>query len=85
MTSKPSKWEQLLTKAKPSAVDISNRQEFVNDKDLKTIIKTHIGAKSCNKDIERKELLEIAFRLNLISQYQKDQIDPPKKGKANKN
>lgn len=84
MTSKPSKWEQLLIKAKPSSIDISTNQEFINDKDLKNKIKTHIGAKTCSKDIERKELLEIAFKLNLISQYQKDQLDPPKKGKTNK-
>ena len=84
MTSKSSKWEQLLMKARPSSIDISNNQEFINDKDLKNKIKSHIGAKTCSKDIERKELLEIAFRLNLISQYQKDQLDPPKKGKTRK-
>ena len=84
MTSKPSKWEQLLSKARPSTIDVSANQEFINDKDLKSKIKAHIGAKTCSKDIERKELLEIAFKLNLISQYQKDQLDPPKKGKSNK-
>lgn len=65
-------WDILVENALPKTVPTQDTQCIgcVDDKTLKSMIKAHIGAKSCPTTIKREELLKTAVNLGLLSDEQ---------------
>ena len=70
-------WDVKLEKLKPASEPVLPNHGFINDKELRKILKQYIKL-NVPKELERPKLLDIAFKLNLITPEQYETVKPIK-------
>ena len=70
-------WDVKLEKIKPASEPLLPDHGFINDKELRKILKQYIKS-NVPKKFERQKLLNIAFKLKLITQKQYETAKPIK-------